>query len=125
MYNIAEVLKDYHRFMSFTQSLEGLRLENEEYRCFLKNHPGAADHFYGSSHGALTMRYYENQRYVFLHIASIDDGSIVFMGPTESKEEAVRRIELLVNHINSWDGWIPTYEQCIQLEKACGMYWNR
>lgn len=125
MWNIEGALSDYDRFMSFTKSLEGLRLEKEEYKCFLKNHPGAADHFYGRSHGDLRMRYQPGQRNVILSIASIDDSYIVFLGPVEAKDEAIRRMELLVNQINSWDGWIPTAEQCHEVERTCGMYWNR
>lgn len=125
MWDVKTALADYDRFMAFTKSLEGLRLENEEYRCFLKNHPAAADCFYGRSHGVLRLRYDQSQRYVMLSIWSIDDGYISFMGPNELLESATRRVELLVNQINSWDGWIPNEEQCKEVEKTCGMYWNR
>ena len=134
MFDVDEALKDYNKFMAFTRSLEGLRLitkeylkgtTRQEYQCLLKNHHGAADFFYGSSHGYLTMYFCESKQGAVLIIHSIDDGFIAFFGPNESPEQAAKRIDLLINQINSWDGWIPNEEQCRQVEKLCGMWWNR
>lgn len=139
MNDISSVLHDYDKFVDFTKSLEKLQRSNSlyqntgevikennpEYHCFLKNHPGAADFFYEQSHGYLCMRYFEPQRSVHLSIQTIDDGGIVFHGPSESLEQVKIRIEKLKIQIESWAGWIPTEEQCREVEKKCGMYWNR
>jgi hypothetical protein len=120
-----EKLPEYFSFMNLTRSFEDIRIEDGKHVCWLKNHPGAADYFYHSSHGYLSLYYSESQRHVFLIISSIDDSSLPFFGPVEDKEKAERRIQLILAAINSWDGWIPDQEQCFELVKTCGMYWNK
>lgn len=115
----------YRKLMKITKASEQLYKDTDDsHTCLLKNHPGAADHFYGQSHGLLYLRI-SPRNCVELIIASIDDGSIVFLGPTENKDASLNRINIIIQEIESWDGWIPTEQQCQQFEKNCGMFWNK
>lgn len=125
MFDAEQARHCYDDFMRFTKDLEILRFADNEYTCLLKNHPHAAGYFYGQSHGSLTMYYCQSMHCVALHIHSTDDGSITFLGPDESEEDAEDRIHRLINEIHSWDGWIPNAKQCLDVEKQCGVYWNR
>lgn len=127
MFDAEQALKRYDDFVHFTKSLEELRETEDGTCCLLKNHPGAAAWFYEQSHGDLHLELkpmgpnYE----VCLYIHSIDDGSIPVFGPVEGLEAATKRRDLVLNHIKSWDGWIPTAEQVQKMEQECGMWWNR
>jgi hypothetical protein len=127
-----ELKTDYMKLIKFTSSLEELHFDDlkNEYNCYLKNHPGAADYFYGASHGRLILRILPTKQdksifYVFFSIQSIDDGSLVFFGPNEDKSHAIKRIDLIISEINNWGGWIPNERQCKELEIKAGVYWNR
>lgn len=117
------VMANYGSFMNLTESLEKLAPYNNGLGCLLKNRHEAADYFYNQSHGRLWVGYSRGS--VSLHISSIDDGSITFLGPSESEEAGANRIKRLVQEIESWDGWIPTVEQCEKVVRNCGVFWNR
>lgn len=104
----------------------------------LKNHKDVPSCFYDMSHGELSIRIghvwnanpnqpgYEIDKFTAnLYIHSIDDGSIVLLGPMESLEKARNRALLLKAEAESWGGWIPTEEQVEAAAKKTGCFWNR
>ncbi len=122
--SLSDPFENYFEYMDKLKEFETIRNNKGKLTCLLKNHPNAADYFYERSYGYLTLDYTES-RYVMLSIASIDDSSLVFFGPTEGEQQGMVRIERILEVIKSWNGWIPTYEQSVDLEKTCGLYWNK
>ena len=60
-----------------------------------------------------------------LSVWSIDDGSIVLMGPAETEEKAEKRVLLLKAEAERWGGWIPTEAQVDETTTNTGCWWNR
>jgi hypothetical protein len=105
---------------------------DQSWRCLLKNHPQAADHFYEKAFGDLSILLHkvydskaENKYFAGLHINSIDDVSIVLLGPSETLDKAKIRMTLLLEQTSYWHGWIPTEEQVQAAAHSTGTYWNR
>jgi len=105
--------------------------EDGSWHALLKNHRNPPACFYDSSHGDLVIRVkttYPEEAGNFsanLYVCSIDDGSIVLLGPAESKEKAEHRLTLLKAEAELWEGWIPSEEQVVAAAKKTGCYWNR
>jgi len=125
---------DYNDLMKELKSYEEIveeppLLPGEPKLCWgglLRNHPNAADFFYDQSHGELSIRVRPapSDFSASLMVHSIDDGSIVLLGPTESLEKAEKRALLLKAEVEEWGGWIPTKEQVEETARKTGCYWN-
>ena len=121
------MLPDYNELMNKLKSYETLiQMGENRFECFLKNHPKAAAHYYGVSHGHLILDIFnrDDSCYVYLSIRTIDDGSMCFNGPNEVIEKAVRRIDRIKEHINLWDGWVPNHDEASFFCSDCGMFRN-
>jgi len=130
---------DYDKLMerlkSFEEIIEDEPFPNQPALCWyglLRNHPKAADFFYDQSHGDLHIRVShavsDKNAAGFtanLYVHSIDDGSIVLLGPVEPLEKAEKRALLLKAETEEWGGWIPTVEQVEAAARKTGCYWNR
>lgn len=119
---------DYNACMAELKERETLvNTGPNEWHCWLKNHPNAADFFYGRAFGELllSVRPTGDTYSVILSIWSIDDGSVIMLGPVEPEEKALKRAERLKPIVESWDGWIPTEAQVELACKESGLYWNR
>lgn len=132
MYHFEKKSYSYNELMHELDELCNLRLINIDneplyYTCLLKNHKNVPDCFYGMSHGELELRIFKRKDdyEVNLIINSIDDGSIVILGPPETQEKSNRRLEILKEYIRIWNKWIPTEEQVIEACNKSGCYWNR
>jgi hypothetical protein len=97
-YDYDELMKELKEYEEIVE--EPPLQPNEPKLCWgglLRNHPNAADFFYDQSHGELSIRVRPapSDFSASLMIHSIDDGSIVLLGPTESLEKAEKRARLL------------------------------
>ena len=120
---------DYDELMEELKSFEEIIEEDGGWCALLKNHREPADSFYDQSHGDLSIRVQasatKGEHTAMLSVHSIDDGSIVLIGPSETEEKAQRRVLLLKAKAESWGGWIPTVEQVGLAAVDTGCYWNR
>jgi len=121
---------DYDALMKQLKGFEEIIQEKTgEWMALLKNHKDVPDSFYGQSHSSLCIRVSPaHQNFMFmavLSVWSIDDGSIVLMGPAETKDKATNRVLRLKEEAEGWDGWIPTKEQVTESAQRAGCCWNR
>jgi hypothetical protein len=84
--------------------------EDGAWQALLKNSGHCPSFFYERSHGSLRIEvkpapYAEGLYTANLYIWSIDDGSIVLLGPAETKEEAEKRLLRLKAEATLWEGW--------------------
>lgn len=123
---------NYDALMKQLKGFEEIVEENGHWTGLLKNHKDVPSFFYDQSHGCLFIHIHpvkaiggEDAFSAELMVWSIDDGSIVLLGPPEPKEKAEKRLHLLIDEARSWDGWIPTEEQVKESAMKTGCYWNR
>jgi len=121
-YLYGELMKQLKGFEEIVQE------ESGAWTALLKNHKDVPDAFYDMSHGSLYIRVQPGGPEMFmamLSVWSIDDGSIVLMGPAETEEKAEKRVLLLKAEAERWGGWIPTEAQVDETTTNTGCWWNR
>jgi len=125
-------MQDIQDFLRQVVDLEGVNKqepfdpENPKYEGILRVRDGGSFHFYGYSHGEVVGSVLDRGgNYTsYLSIQSIDDESLPFLGPLESREKAIRRLERMVALAQKWGVWIPTKAMIDDFCKQTGTYFN-